>query len=133
MPYKLDFEQYQQGLEQGKFLGLKCFRCRTVTFPPMGVCRHCGGMDLEVTPLKGEGVIRTFTVIRVAPEGRKPPYAVAMVEMEDGPYVIGNLVGTNPDDADMQLIGRKVTLGSQITKGDLYAQDDRRVLTFTLV
>ena len=55
MDYKLTFDQYQQGLEKGKFLGLKCNGCKAVTFPPMGVCRGCNGTDLEITEMAGKG------------------------------------------------------------------------------
>jgi uncharacterized OB-fold protein len=97
------------------------------------VCRDCGGKDLEVTEIKGEGIIRTFTVVRVAPEGMKPPYVVAMVELDEGAWTVGNLVDMNPDEADMGLIGKKVRLGSQVVKGDPTSEEDFHVLTFTLL
>lgn len=133
MEYALTFEQYQKGLEQGEFLGLRCNGCDTFTFPPLGTCRNCSGTDLKVTQINGQGTVRTFTVIRVAPEGRRPPYVVAMVELEEGPSVMGNLVDINPDEADMGLIGRTVKLGSQMVQGDTYSPDDCRVITFSLM
>jgi uncharacterized OB-fold protein len=132
MEYKLTYEQYQQGLEQGKLLGLKCKRCDAVTFPPMAVCRECSGTDCEVTQLKGEGTLRTFTVVRVAPEGMKPPYVVAMAELDEGPWVMGNLIGTNPNEADMSLMGQRVRLGTRVVAGDTYAAGDSRVITFEI-
>jgi len=132
MDPKLTFGQYQQGLEKGKFLGLKCNDCNTVTFPPMAVCRGCGGTALKVTEIGGEGALRTFTVIRVAPDGMDPPYVTAIVETDEGAWVMGNLVGINPDDADMRLVGKRVRLGSQTIKGDSYSAGHCRVITFTL-
>jgi uncharacterized OB-fold protein len=133
MDYTLTFEQYQQGLSNGKFLGLRCENCGTLTFPSQGVCRDCGGKDLEVTEMKGEGTIRTFTVIRVAPEGMKPPYIVAMVELDEGAWAMGNLEDMNPEEAGMSLIGRRVKLGSQVVGKDATSGEDRRVLTFGLI
>jgi len=132
MEYKLTFNQYQQGLEQGKFLGLTCNACKKVIFPPAALCRDCGSSDLSPVELSGNGTLRTFTVIRVAPEGKKPPYIVAMAELDEGPWALGNLIDTDPDAADMSLLGKRVTLGSLISKGDTFASDDTRVLTFTL-
>jgi uncharacterized OB-fold protein len=132
MEYTLTFEKYQQGLDQDKFLGVRCKGCHTLTFPPLGVCRNCSGTELEPTDVTGKGTIRTFTVIRVAPEGRKPPYVVAMVELEQGPWVIGNLVDINPEDADLSIIGKKVTLGTQVVEGDTYSLGESHVITFTL-
>ena len=133
MEYKLTYDQYQQGLERGELLGLKCNGCGKVTFPPMVRCRECSSTDLEVTQMAGKGTIRTFTVIRVAPEGMKPPYIVAMTETDEGAWVMGNVVDVNPDDADMGLIGKRVSLGSRVVKGDTYSGGDSRVITFSPV
>lgn len=132
MEYKLTFEQYQQGLNKGKFLGLRCEGCSAYTFPPQGICSDCGGKELKVAEMKGEGTVRTFTVVRVAPEGMRPPYIVAMVELEEGPWITGNVVNTNPDEADMSLIGQKVKLGSQLVEGTGDSEEEIRVLTFAL-
>ena len=132
MEYPLTFDKYQKGLGEGKFLGLKCGQCGNFTFPPKGLCRVCGADQLSVTELKGRGVIRTFTVIRVAPEGFNPPYIVALVELEEGPRVIGNLEGISPDEAGMDLIGRKVSLGSLMNTGRVYSPGDCRVVSFRL-
>ena len=132
MEYKLTFEHYQRGLEQDEFLGVKCRKCEVVTFPPQSVCRNCDGTDLETTKLSGNGTLRTFTVIRVAPEGRKPPYVVAMAELEEGAWVVGNLMGISPDDTDIGRIGKQIKMGSRLQEGDTYSQGDFRVITFEL-
>ena len=132
MEYKVTFNAYQQGLGDGKFIGVQCTSCGEILFPPSGVCRECGSTHLAPMELKGGGILRTFTVIRVAPEGKRPPYVVAMVELDEGPWAMGNLIGMNPEDADMQLIGKRVRLGSHLVKGDIYSGDDVRVITFTL-
>jgi len=133
MQYPITFDQYQQGLEEGKFPGLHCNACDAYTFPPQGVCQKCGSQDLEVTEVKGQGTLKTFTVIRVAPEGMTPPYLVGLVELDEGPWAMGNVVGLNPDEATMELIGKRVTFGTQVVKGDVYSGDDRLVLTFSPV
>jgi uncharacterized OB-fold protein len=134
MEYPLGFEQYQQGLGKGQFLGLKCDTCGAYTFPPRGVCGDCGGSALEVAEMKGEGTLRSFTVIRVAPEGMKPPYIVALVELDEGPWAIGNLVDMNLDEADMGLMGRRVRLGSQVLKQEASGDEPNpQILSFTLI
>lgn len=133
-PYKLTFDQYQQGLREGKLLGLKCLSCGIYLFPPRGVCEGCGGHDMEVVELKGEGTLRTFTVIRVAPEGMKAPYIVAMVELNEGPWAVGNLVNLDPNDADIGLMGKKVKLESQTLDAPTGSDDPPvHVLTATLI
>jgi len=131
MEYTLTFDQYQKGLEEGKLIGLKCNSCGIYTFPPKGVCRDCGSSNLSKTDIKGKGTIKTFTVIRVAPEGKTAPYIVAMIEIEEGAWVIGNLKGVDPDEASLDLIGKKVNIGSHVVAGDCYT-GECRVLTFQL-
>ncbi len=133
MEYRVTYQQYQQGLEQGEFVGLKCNECGAVTFPPLGVCRKCSGTNLEQTQMSGMGIVKTFTVIRVPPEGMKAPYVVAMVKLDEGPYVTGNLVGIDPDKTDMDIIDKRVKLGSQVIDGNAGPENKQRVLTFELV
>lgn len=132
MTYPIPFDQYQQALGEGRFLGLRCSACGAVIFPPAAVCRECAGSDLAPAELGGRGTLRTFTVIRVAPEGRKPPYIVAMAELDEGPWAIGNLVGIDPNRVDMGIIGRRVRLGSHLVTGDAPPSQETRVLTFTI-
>ncbi len=132
MEYPLTFEQYQQGLREGKLLGLHCPSCGTYTVPPQGVCRTCRGPNLFPAEIKGEGAIRTFTVIRVAPEGKQPPYVLALVELEQGPWVMGLIVNRDPETADMGLIGKKVRLGPHPVKGSL-DPGEIQVLEFNLI
>jgi uncharacterized OB-fold protein len=133
MEYKLTFQQYQEALGAGKYLGLKCNSCGAHTFPPQGVCRGCGGHDLSVAEMQGQGTIKTYTVIRVAPEGMKPPYIVAIVELDEGSSAMGNLVGVKPDEADMSLVGRRVKLGSRCIKDDPDTGEETRSLSFELI
>jgi uncharacterized protein len=119
MEYPLTFEQYQQGLSEGKLLGLRCQSCETYTVPPQGVCRICQGQNLLPVEVKGRGIIRTFTVIRVAPEGKQPPYVLVLVELEQGPWVMGLLGDVDPEKADLGLIGKSVRLGPPPVNGSL--------------
>jgi uncharacterized protein len=119
MEYPLTFEQYQQGLREGKLLGLHCQSCGAYTVPPQGVCRNCQGQNLFPVEIKGEGAIRTFTVIRVAPEGKQPPYVIALVELEQGPWVMGLIMDRDLEKADMGLIGKGVRFGTHPANGSL--------------
>ncbi len=132
MEYPLTFAQYQQGLSEGKLLGLHCQSCGAYTVPPQGVCRNCQGQILLPVEVKGQGTIRTFTVIRVAPEGKQPPYVLALVELEQGPWVMGLLMNRDPEKADMGLIGKKIRLRPHLVKGSL-SPGEVQVPEFTLI
>ena len=50
--------------------------------------------------------------------GYHVPYVVAMVELYDGPWVVGNVVGIEAEHATMDLIGRKVSVASRLHPRD---------------
>lgn len=116
MEHKLNFETYNNALKQDKLLGLKCRECSTITTPPKMACRHCASPNMEVVTLSGKGTIQSFTTVYVAPEGlqKQSPYTVLLVELDEGPWLMGNLSGVNPEKTTMELIGKKVKLGHRI-------------------
>ena len=134
MEYKLKFKDYNEALKQNKLLGLKCRACGAITVPPKMVCRQCASPDLEIMELKGSGKIRTFTTVFVAAEGRESeiPYTIVMVEMDDGPWVMGNLEGIDPKTASMELVGKRVRMGSKVFPGDKYSAGESARPLFTL-
>lgn len=116
--YPLTFNEFKQGLIEGKLLGLKCLDCGESIMPPGAVCPTCASSRLEVYSFAKTGYIRTFTFIRVAPAGYDVPYVVAMVELQDGPWVVGNVAGVDAEHATMDLIGRKVAVASKLHPRD---------------
>ncbi|MDD4859177.1 MAG: Zn-ribbon domain-containing OB-fold protein [Dehalococcoidales bacterium] len=135
MEYKLTFKEYNEALKTGKLLGLKCKDCGSITAPPKMVCRKCGSAELEIVPLKGAGKIRTFSTINVAAEGREAecPYVIVMVEMEEGPWLLGSIAGVEPLKATMDIIGKKVKMtGGAIFGGDKYSAGESARPLFAL-
>ena len=132
MAYKLTYQQFADGLKQNKLLGLKCQDCSSVTAPPKLVCAGCGGENLLVENLTRRGVIRTYTIIRVPPEGFQPDNIIALVELEEGPWVMGSIENFPAEKASMDLIGEKVELGHKVIPGDTYSAGERIAITFTL-
>ncbi len=135
MAYTLTFEKYNEALKQDKLLGLKCRSCGAITVPPKMVCRGCQDENLDIVEMKGAGKIRTFTTVYVAAEGRESeiPYVIVMVELEEGPWLMGNLEGIDPKLASMALIGKKVKMGHKVFPGDKYSGGEAARPLFTLV
>ncbi len=136
MDYKLTFKEYNESLKKNKLMGLKCKDCGAITVPPKAVCRKCTGNNLEIVQLKGNGKIQTYTTIFVAAEGRQGevPYIVTLVELDEGPWIMGNLIDIDPNKATFEfLIGKRVKMGSsKIFPGDKYSAGDgaRPVFSF---
>jgi len=135
MEYKLTFNKYSEALAQDKLLGLKCKECNRVTVPPTMVCRECGSLDMDIVEVKGAGKIKTFTANFVPAEGREDesPYITAIVELDDGPWIMGNLTGVKPEEAGFDLVGKRVTMGhNKVFTGDKYSAGEGARPLFSL-
>lgn len=135
MDQKLYFKDYNEALKQNRLLGLKCKACGALTVPPKMACRQCASPDMEVVDVKTSGKIRTFTTVFVGAEGRESevPYILVMVELEEGPWLMGNLEGIAPQTASMELIGKKVKMGNKIFPGDKYSAGEAARPVFSIV
>jgi uncharacterized OB-fold protein len=135
MEQKLYFKDYNEALKQNKLLGLKCRACGAITIPPKMACRQCASPEMEVMEVKSNGKIRTFTTVFVGAEGRESevPYIIVMVELEEGPWIMGDLEGIDPKQASMELIGKKVKMGNKVFPGDKYSAGEGARPLFSLV
>ena len=101
----------------------KCGTCGAFRFPPAPLCPECSALGGEWTPLKGEGRIFSFVVYhRAYHKGFENdlPYAVALVELSEGPRLITNIVGIAPDqlrcDMKVQVVFEDLTKDCSLPK-----------------
>jgi uncharacterized OB-fold protein len=132
MEYLLTSKKFAEALKEGKFLGLKCRQCGSYTVPPRKVCSECRSEDMEIVELSRRGKVKTFTVIHVAAEGYQAPYIVALVELEEGPWVTTNIINIKPEEATMDIIGRQGRIDYKDIPADSYSGGERIALTFSL-
>jgi uncharacterized OB-fold protein len=92
---------FWEGAKDKRLMLPRCNICGQFWFPPSQRCRHCLAADFEWRESAGAGRIYSFVVYhRVyhpAFEG-EVPYVVAIVELDEGPRLLTNIVGTPPDD-----------------------------------
>ena len=72
----------------------RCAPCSMIFFPPRLICPECGNRELEQTVMAEKGGLLTYTIVRVPPSQFKDqaPYAVGIVEMDDGARLTGQVV-----------------------------------------
>ncbi len=85
----------------------KCKKCCKVFFPPRLICDACESREFESVNLEDEGTLITFTVIRVPPGpfSDQAPYAIGIVELNDGVRITTQIVDCDFDEIQ---IGSKV-------------------------
>jgi hypothetical protein len=78
----------------------RCRDCGTIRFPPRAVCSKDLSDNTEWMRATGRGTVYTFTVTHQnhAPGFRDElPYVLAVVELDEGPRLMTNVVGCAPD------------------------------------
>ena len=80
---------------EGTLLIPKCNACERTFWHPRPRCPHCGSDRVDWIRGSGKGTVHTFTVVRQAGDPyfkTRLPYAVAMVELDEGPRIMSNVV-----------------------------------------
>jgi uncharacterized protein len=78
-----------------------CNHCSRAHFYPRSLCPHCGSDALAWSRASGRGKIYSYTLVHRAPSpafAEKVPYAVALVEVEEGPHLMTSIVGCEPTE-----------------------------------
>ncbi len=92
-------EQFYKFLSQQKLMAGKCLKCGKIHLPPRPMCDNCFSQDFEWVNVSGKGKLVTYTVIHVAPQQFQnlTPYAVGIVELENGLKIPGMIQGTTQE------------------------------------
>lgn len=78
----------------------RCTACGTHRFPARAICSSCLATEVEWVPVSGRGSVFSFNVMhQVYHPGfaTEVPYAVVVVQLDEGVRMISNLVGVAPD------------------------------------
>ncbi len=125
------FVDFFNELLNGKLIGLRCVDCGTIMCPPKSTCDNCKGRNLEKIELSGYGRITSYTVTYVAPMGyeNEVPYVVALVELDEGPWIVGRL-DVDAEKAEKEnLIGKRVKVyGKEFPSELFYPNKEKRIV-----
>ncbi len=86
------------GCREGRLRVQRCTSCQAYVFIPQPICTSCQSPDLVWTESSGRGVVYSYTVVHRAPRPAfETPYVVAIIELEEGWYMLTNLVDCAPE------------------------------------
>jgi len=77
-----------------RLLGVKCEDCGAEYYPPVYVCRRCGGERFSEVEMPRTGRILTYTILYEPMAGFRDqvPLTYAIVELDNGVRVLGQVV-----------------------------------------
>lgn len=93
---------FWDGLRHGVVTIPLCVSCDRLFFYPRPVCPTCGSRSLEWCEVSGRGTLEAFCVhyySSVPGLSDAVPFATALVSLEEGPRLMGFLLGV-PEDPD---------------------------------
>ncbi|ADK84928.1 protein of unknown function DUF35 [Desulfarculus baarsii DSM 2075] len=90
-----DSKPFWDGCREHKLLFQKCASCGHVRWPAGVICPQCHGRDAQWIEARGQGVVYSYAIYHQAfhPAFKDNlPYVVAVVELAEGPMLLGNIV-----------------------------------------
>lgn len=94
---------FWEGTRAGELRLQKCNACSQVYFPPRPFCPRCASTDIAVVRASGRGNLHSYVIHHRATPGFAPPYSIAVVELEEGPRMMTNIVEIEQTPAALQL------------------------------
>lgn len=70
----------------------RCRACKRAYFPPRPFCPHCASRDVESFRASGRATLYSYVIHHRESPGFTPPYAIAVVALEEGPRMMTSLV-----------------------------------------
>jgi uncharacterized OB-fold protein len=94
---------FWQGTRSGELRLQKCESCSHVYFPPRPFCPQCGSADVDVFRASGRATLYSYVIHHRPVPGFVPPYSIAVVQLEEGPRMMTNIVGVAQTPEALQL------------------------------
>lgn len=107
---------YWEAAKNERLVLPRCNRCGRFHHHPRPWCPHCWSSDLGWEEVSGRATVVTFCVVHQPPSPEfDVPYVLAVVELQEGPEMMTNIVDVSPAAVH---IGMPVTVTFE-HRGDL--------------
>lgn len=85
-------EHFWDGTRAGELRLQRCDDCGHVYFPPRPFCPACASRAVSVFAASGRGRLESYVISHRPHRAFEPPYAIALVALEEGPRLMSNIV-----------------------------------------
>ena len=88
---------------EGRLLVQRCRSCAQAQLYPRALCARCHG-EVDWEEASGRGTVYSYTIIRQNPSRsfrHLIPFVVALVDLDEGPRLMTNIVGSPPEDVEI--------------------------------
>jgi hypothetical protein len=96
-------QHYWEGAKAGELRLQTCNDCSKTYFPPRPFCPKCGSRSVRIVTASGKAKLHSYVIHHRPAPGFDPPYAIAVVELKEGPRMMTNIVGCPQTPEALQL------------------------------
>lgn len=96
-------QHFWDGTKLGELRLQRCDECAHAYFPPRPFCPACASRAVTVFAASGRGTLHSYVIHHRPAPGFDPPYAIAVVELEEGPRLMSNISGIPQTPEALQL------------------------------
>lgn len=112
-------QHFWDGAKAGELLLQRCDECAKIYFPPRPFCPACASRSVSTLKASGKAKLYSYVIHHRKVPGFTPPYAIAVVELDEGPRMMTNIIDCpqTPEalELDMQLEVAFVPMDDTIT------------------
>jgi uncharacterized OB-fold protein len=94
---------FWQGTRAGELRLQRCDACAHVYFPPRPFCPKCAGRAVSWFAASGRGSLYSYVIHHRPVPGFTPPYSIAVVQLDEGPRMMTNIVDCPQTPEALQL------------------------------
>ena len=94
---------FWEGTRAGELRLQRCNACTQVYFPPRPFCPQCAARDVAVLRASGRATLYSYVIHQRPAPGFVPPYSIAVVQLEEGPRMMTNIVDVAQTPQALQL------------------------------
>src|SRR5690349_7859906 len=96
-------QHFWDGTRDGELRLQRCDACANVYFPPRPFCPKCASRKVSWFKASGKGVLYSYIIHHRPAPGFTPPYSIAVVQLDEGPRMMTNIVNCPQTPQALQL------------------------------
>lgn len=96
-------QHFWDGTKAGELRLQRCDACGKVYFPPRPFCAGCASRQVSVFAASGKAILWSYVIHHRKVPGFTPPYAIAVVQLAEGPRMMTNIVDCPQTPEALQL------------------------------
>jgi uncharacterized OB-fold protein len=86
-------QHFWDGTRAGELRLQRCAECQHAYFPPRPFCPKCSSRSVRVFKASGRGRLLSYVINQRPHPAWDGPYSIAIVELDEGPRMMSNIVG----------------------------------------